>query len=572
MSRALLERVRPQRLMARPSRWNARTLALLGVAAALLWSLVEAGILTRALVNPRGWTLAVRFARAATQPDLDPELLRLALDSTLITLAYAICSTVLSLAIGATGGILGSATWWQTALPHRRAGAGPWLVARAAMALPRAIHEIIWGLFFINIIGLDPLTAILAIAIPFGAISAKVFSEIIDETPRGPLRALQNNGASPAGAFLYGMLPQALPDLLSYAMYRFECAIRSATVLGLIGAGGLGYQILLSLQSLRYEQMWTFLYALLLLCAATDLASAALRRGLGTGRLGDIGVAAHRRSKGELRYDQGRGRALLIACALLIPWAFWYVGVDPLRLFEPRVAAHLARIAHEWLPPRLAWADLPVLATLARQTLSMSILAISIAGLGAMALSFPAARPFALAGGPLGAASGPWRRGAGYLILGVARGVLLVARAIAEPIWALLFLFLLYPGILPGALGLALYNLGILGRLMAEVAENTDQRPLRALQAQGAPPGQIFLYGALPQTLPRHLAYILYRWEVCIRATVVVGLVGGGGLGRLLTEQIARFDYRAVLSTLIVFVGLTFVVDLISGTVRRTIR
>ncbi len=572
MSRAALETVRTQRSTARPARWNARTLALFGFAVALLWSLAEAGVFTRALVNPRGWTLAVRFARAATQPDLSPELLRLAIDSTLITLAYAICSTVLSLVLGAAGGILGATTWWQTVLPHRRAPAGPWLVARAALALPRAIHEVIWGLFFVNIIGLDPLTAILAIAIPFGAITAKVFSEIIDETPRGPLRALQNNGASPAGAFLYGMLPQALPDLLSYAMYRFECAIRSATVLGLIGAGGLGYQILLSLQSLRYEQMWTFLYALLLLCAATDLASAALRRGLGSGRSSDADVATPRRSNSRARHSRGRGRAWLIASALLIPWAFWYIGVDPMRLFEPRVAAQLARIAHESLPPRLAWADLPLLAELAGQTLSMSILAMSVAGLGAMALSFPAARLFALPGSLLGTASGPWRRVAGYLVLSAARGALLIARAIAEPIWALLFLFVFYPGMLPGALGLALYNFGILGRLMAEVAENTDRRPLRALQAQGATPGQIFLYGAFPQTLPRHLAYILYRWEVCIRATVVVGLVGAGGLGRLLTEQIARFDYRAVLTTLIVFVGLTLVVDLISGAVRRTIR
>ena len=152
------------------------------------------------------------------------------------------------------------------------------------------------------------------------------------------------------------------------------------------------------------------------------------------------------------------------------------------------------------------------------------------------------------------------------------RGVLLVARALGEPIWAFLVLFVLFPGVLPGALALGLYNLGILGRLMAEVTENVEQRPLRALAAQGASGPQVFLYGVLPTTVPRNLLYVLYRWEVCIRATVVVGLVGAGGLGRLLTEQLSSFDYRSVVTTLIFFIGLTVVVDLISAAVRRALR
>ena len=161
-----------------------------------------------------------------------------------------------------------------------------------------------------------------------------------------------------------------------------------------------------------------------------------------------------------------------------------------------------------------------------------------------------------------------WRTG----VMVFTRFVLLFVRAVPEPIWALIFLFVLFPGILPGAIALCLHNLGILGRLMAEVRENLDDRPLRSLKALGATDPQIFLYGVLPLTLPRFVAYILYRWEVCIRATVIVGLVGAGGLGRLLTEQLSSFDYKGVLTTLIVFIGLTFLVDLISASVRRTLK
>jgi phosphonate transport system permease protein len=208
----------------------------------------------------------------------------------------------------------------------------------------------------------------------------------------------------------------------------------------------------------------------------------------------------------------------------------------------------------------------------------MSILAMAGAGLGGIVCSFPAAHNFLLPGGifaPGNRASGGLggqNHGWGSVVLIFTRFLLLVARAVPEPIWALLFLFVLFPGILPGAIALALHNFGILGRLMAEVTENLDERPLRSLKALGASPAQVFLYAVLPLTLPRFIAYILYRWEVCIRATVIVGLVGAGGLGRLLTEQLSSFDYKGLLTTLIVFLGLTFGVDLISASVRRALR
>ena len=91
-----------------------------------------------------------------------------------------------------------------------------------------------------------------------------VFSEIIDETNHEPLHALLNSGIPPSKAFLYGVLPLTFADMLSYGFYRFECAIRAAAVLGIVGVGGLGYQIFLSLQTLKFPQIWTLLFALFL--------------------------------------------------------------------------------------------------------------------------------------------------------------------------------------------------------------------------------------------------------------------------------------------------------------------
>ena len=200
----------------------------------------------------------------------------------------------------------------------------------------------------------------------------------------------------------------------------------------------------------------------------------------------------------------------------------------------------------------------------------MSVLAIAFSAIGGLLLAFPAANNFFLPGGLLNQ-QGKSSLVPQMMLIG-SRAVLLMCRAIPAPIWALVVLFVLFPGILPGAIALGLHNLGILGRLMAEVIENQDQRPLEALKAQGTPNSLIFLYGVLPLTLPRFLAYSLYRWEVCMRETVIVGLVGAGGLGRSLTEQLSSFDYRALIVTLAGFLMLTFLVDWVSATARRSLR
>ena len=150
--------------------------------------------------------------------------------------------------------------------------------------------------------------------------------------------------------------------------------------------------------------------------------------------------------------------------------------------------------------------------------------------------------------------------------------VLVILRAIPAPVWALLLLFVLYPGIVPGALALGVYTMGVLGRLMAETTENLDDRPLRALRAQGASGAQVLCYGVLPAAVPRFVAYGLYRWEVAVRDTVVVGVVGAGGLGLLLDHQLASFDYGGAFTTLAALIILTFAVDLTSAALRRALR
>ncbi len=574
----------PVTLPARPSRVNARTLWAVLFLIALGWALRESGVFDGEVVNTAGWTIAARFFRGLLAPELSPEFLGLTLNATLITLGYAVLGTFLSVLLGFFAGLLASETWWEAVTPRglspavARAARFPWVLIRASLAALRAIHELIWGLIFVNIFGLDPLTAILAIAIPFGAVVGKVFSEILDEAPRAPFDALRNSGVPPLQAFAYTLLPQALPDLIAYSFYRFECAIRAAAVLGIIGAGGLGFEIFLSLQTLKYNEIWTLLLALFALNALADFWSGALRRRIGkgitcsTGECAEFDVQESLQAVPESRRDPVV-RGSLIGGAILVPLSFWFVKANFGLLFAPRTFKNLADFWGAFIRPTFSAIPLGEWVNLSLETLAMSLLAVAAAGLLGLALAFPAANNFLVPGGLfVKSEASRWRKLWGWGVLLTSRFFLLVARSIPPPIWALLFLFMLFPGILPGAAALGLYTLGVLGRLMAEVIENLDPRPLQALQSGGASPGQVFSYGALPMTTPRYLGYLLYRWEENIRATVVVGLVGAGGLGILLREQLSSFDFGGVALTLAAFILLTFAVDMVSARVRRAFR
>jgi phosphonate transport system permease protein len=203
-----------------------------------------------------------------------------------------------------------------------------------------------------------------------------------------------------------------------------------------------------------------------------------------------------------------------------------------------------------------------VAADLAYRTLAMSVLAIGFATVGMLLTVMAGAHP-GLDGE---------RHAVGTLLFGLTRATWIFARAVPELVWALLIVFVFSPGILAGALALGLHNFGVLGRLCAEVVENLDRRPIRAIRATGAGRGQTLLYAVLPTALPAFLTFILYRWEVIIRTTIVVGFVSAAGLGREFRLNLSFFHYSDVGLLLLVYVLLVFAVDAASVGLRRLAR
>ena len=226
----------------------------------------------------------------------------------------------------------------------------------------------------------------------------------------------------------------------------------------------------------------------------------------------------------------------------------------------------LAGRGSESTPAFLRWDKWAEAAALAYRTLAMSVLAIVFAGVGVMLTFLPAARR--LGSDDASTPRHPARRGLFYVV----RGVFIVTRGIPELLMAMIVVFFFSPGIIPGAIALGLHNYGIVGKLAAEVVENLDPRPARALQAAGASSSQVLFYGIVPQALPQLLTYLLYRWEVVIRTTIVVGFVGAGGLGREFRLDMSLFRYTDVALLLVWYILLVAAVDLVSMYLRRLIR
>ncbi|MFQ5873753.1 MAG: PhnE/PtxC family ABC transporter permease [Dehalococcoidia bacterium] len=226
----------------------------------------------------------------------------------------------------------------------------------------------------------------------------------------------------------------------------------------------------------------------------------------------------------------------------------------------------LLGIGSEGTPAFLSWDAWGEGGKLAYKTLAMSILAAVFAGTAVLLTFLPGARN--VAAGELGSANPVLR----FTLFLVVRGLFTFSRAVPELIWAMIIIFVLSPGILPGAVALALHNYGILGKLCAEVVEDLDTRPARALRAAGAGNFQMFFYGILPQVMPQFLTYLLYRWEVIIRTTLIVGFVSAGGLGKQFRLSMSFFHYTDIALLLVWYVMLVIMVDLISAWLRRLAR
>jgi len=215
----------------------------------------------------------VRFLAELVPPEHAPAFLRKVLGATWETLAMSTLGTLLAAAAGLA-----------FAVPASRPLDGRHRVARALQRLLlnalRSVPELAWASLLLVAAGLGPFAGTLALALHTSGVLGRLFAEAIENAPPGPAQALRAQGAGTLRVFLYATLPQALPQLVSYTLYRWENNIRAAAVLGVVGAGGLGQMLAFHMGLFQMGRTATVLVAMLVLVALVDAASYAARRAL----------------------------------------------------------------------------------------------------------------------------------------------------------------------------------------------------------------------------------------------------------------------------------------------------
>ena len=214
-----------------------------------------------------------RFIAEFFPPDTSPEFLRKVALGTWETLAMSTLGTLLAVA----GGLL-------LALPASRLHADDAARARAPTRLLlnalRAVPELVWAGLLLISAGLGPFAGTLALALHTTGVLGRLFAEAIENAPPGPAAALRAQGVGDGAVLLYATLPQVLPQLLSYTLYRWENNIRAAAVLGVVGAGGLGQLLAFHMGLFHMAKTASILGAMLLLVALVDALSYGARRWL----------------------------------------------------------------------------------------------------------------------------------------------------------------------------------------------------------------------------------------------------------------------------------------------------
>jgi phosphonate transport system permease protein len=510
------------------------------------------------LIHPGGGVMIIQILKSILQPNLSLDIIQIALESTWITVVYAVAGMTLALIYGGIAGVLASGILTNNRI-LKKVSVG---IFRGILSFTRAIHELVWAWLFVASIGLSPYAAIFALAIPYGGILGRILADALNDVPEEPIQALKLAGVSNWKCLFYGYLPYVWTHMLSYTLYRFECAIRSSTIMSFVGLGGLGYQIQLSLADLKFDEVWTFLFFLILLVVIVDLWSGMLRKS------SNSMFSAH----SLLKYFS-IDRLSIYIFTLLVCASWYYVNfvqeANLLQLFSSENAQYALKFftgllgLNEAQPAFLNFEYWKKAIGLTWETLLMSIMAIGIATIVTLLTVIPATRNFA--NGTLTASSSFWQ----WLSFGIIRIAYIFSRAVPELIWAMLIVFLLQPGLLPGALALALHNFGILGKLCAEVIEEMDHKPVRNLATAGANKAQMLFYGVLPMVMPKFLSYIFYRWEVIMRTTIVVGFIGAGGLGQEFKLSMSFFHYSEITLLLFCYLILVFMADFFSEWFRK---
>jgi phosphonate transport system permease protein len=255
----------------------------------IVWSYQGIRVDLGSLLGGEGLRQMAGYFAKLFPPDLSSTALRDAGVGAVETFAISFVGSILAVCIALPLALLTSRTMLYRGILYegrrlstasRALRVGVYAAAKALLNVLRTIPEIVWALMFVFMVGLGPFPGVLALGFHTGGVLGKLFGEVLEDVDPRPLEALQSTGASRLRILLYGILPQAAPQFLSYALYRWEVNIRAAAILGFVGAGGLGQRIHIAISLFLEHQLLTLVLVIYVMVTLVDWLSASLRRRL----------------------------------------------------------------------------------------------------------------------------------------------------------------------------------------------------------------------------------------------------------------------------------------------------
>ncbi len=392
---------------------------------------------------------------------------------------------------------------------------------RVTLAFIRAIHELFWALIFLQIFGLNTLTALLAIILPYSAILAKVYAEILQEHNTFPKEL---KGKSIISYYIYTKIPDAFPHLVAYTFYRFECALRSTAILGFVGITTLGYYLSSSFMQGYYNEVWLLLILFYIIIAT-------IRYWLNKYSVSLVVIASffYIDDFGTINFDN----FIRFITNDILPY--------PIR------AGKGIEATFEWFNKIFTNEIIPgVFNTILLTQISLVLTAfLALIAFPLISQKFVSNR----------------------FLRVLCHIFLVILRSTPEYILAYLFLQIFGPSMLPAALALMLHNGAIISFLMGQQVDKLNLR-LDVTKKRN----ELYLFEVVPRIYSQFLAFLFYRWEIIMRESAILGILGVATLGFFIDSAISDFRLDKMMLLLIVTALLNILIDIISMKSRNYLK
>jgi len=474
--------------------------------------------------------------------------------------------------------------------------------AKAIIVATRAIPDLVFAAIFVRVYSVGVLPGIMALAIHSIGMLGKLFADTIEQIDPRQREGVTATGAGRFQELATGVVPQIVPSFIAVALYRLDINFRSATLLGLVGAGGIGLWIRLYQGSLDYPQLLGVTLIIMAMIVVVELISTNVR-GLilghsGSGARADKAFVGAGVESPDTVKDAGLG-FVHGATRVSAPGPTALIARDEGSVPEPPGAA-TESLRPPWTVERIAmW-------SLSGVTLVVLVLAFTVTGMsvGDFMLGLPevpqtmqrlvptsmdwwqdqyldqiietvamgfAATGLALFFGLPTAYLAARNVAPARWVYAAARSFILVVRALPDLVIAVIFVAALGLGPKPGVLALSIGLYGFATKLFADAIEEASEGPRDGIRATGASRTQEAFSGVTPQVLPSLLGNSLYLLDASIRSSAVLGIVGAGGIGFTLIQAIRLLEWQTVGGLMIAIFVIVYAIELLATWVRKQV-